>query len=293
MATKQGVGSTALGVATFRLIEQYQPKEIRMFDDPVVRDLLDAPTQAMMQFASTRVFMIEQMEAIGKGLYGGQVCRTRYIDDAVEAALAAGINQVVILGAGFDTRPYRLPGMEQVKVFEVDLPGVQSDKKKRLQKRFGHLPENVTFIPIDFETQTLESVFAGTTFDSSSPAVFVWEGVTPYISEKAVSQTLSFVGNSAPGSILVFTYILKSVISRRSQIADANKINDAVADHAHWIFGLEPASLKEYLLPYHLSLVADVGDADYQEKYLRPLKRKLDVFEGERVAQAVVFKEAS
>jgi methyltransferase (TIGR00027 family) len=290
MATKQGVGSTALGVATFRLIEQYQPKEIRMFNDPLVRDLLDAPTQAMMQFASTRVFMIKQLEVLGKGLYGGQVCRTRYIDDAVEAALAAGISQVVLLGAGFDTRPYRLPGMERVKVFEIDLPGVQNDKKKRLQKHFGHLPGNVTFISIDFEAQTLEAVFAETVFDSSSPAVFVWEGVTPYISEKAVSQTLSFVGSSAPGSILIFTYILKSVTSRRSQIADASKIKDSVSDHAHWIFGLEPAGLKDYLLPYHLSLMADVGDADYQEKYLRPLKRKLDVFEGERVAQAVVVK---
>lgn len=290
MATKQGVGSTAHGTAAFRLIEQYQPRETRLFDDPVVKDLLDASTRAMMQFASTRTFMVEQMEAIGKGLYGGQVCRTRYIDDVVQAALSGGIEQLVILGAGFDTRPYRLPGMERVRVFEVDLPGVQNDKKKRLQKHLGCLPENVTFIPIDFETQTLEAVFTGTTFHPSSPAVFIWEGVTPYISEKAVGLTLSYVRNSAPGSLLVFTYILKSVIERHSQITDANKIKDSVADHARWIFGLEPVGLQKYLQPYHLSLLADVGNADYQEKYLQPLKRKLEVFEGERVAQAIVIK---
>ncbi len=290
MATKQGVGSTALGTATFRLIEQYQPKETRLFNDPVVKALLDASTGALMQFASTRNFMIEQLEALGKGLYGGQVCRTRYIDEAVQAAFANGIGQLVILGAGFDTRPYRLPGAERAKVFEVDLPGVQNDKKKRLQKHLGHLPGHVTFIPIDFETQTLEAVFSGTSFDPSSPAVLVWEGVTPYISAKAVGQTLTFVGKSAPGSLLIFTYLLKSVIARRSQISEANKIKDSIADHANWIFGLEPAELQAYLQPYHLSLVADVGHADYQEKYLQPLKRKLEVFAGERVAQAVVVK---
>jgi hypothetical protein len=78
------------------------------------------------------------------------------------------------------------------------------------------------------------------------------------------------------------------VIERRSQITEANKIKDSIADHARWIFGLEPTELQSYLQPYYLALLADVGNADYQEKYLQPLKRKLEVFEGERVAQAVV-----
>ncbi len=285
---KQTVGRTALGAATCRLIEQYQPDQTRLFDDPVVQALVGAPIRLLMQFASMRNFTVKQTDAVAAGIYGTQVCRTRYIDDAVQAALSQGVKQVVILGAGLDTRPYRLPAIEHTKVFEVDLPSVQNDKKKKLQKYLGHLPDHVTFLPIDFDAQPLEAVFADTAFDASSLAVFVWEGVTQYITEEAVRQTLSFVGKSAPGSMLVFTYVLKSIIERRSDVADADKMMDAVAKNAPWIFGLEPSEVATFLKAFQLNLIADVGNADYQKKYLQPAGRSLVVSEGERIVQAVV-----
>ena len=285
----QRVGNTALGAAICRLIEQYQPEKIRLFDDPVVKDLIATPFRVLMQFASMRNFTVTQTDAITPGIYGAQVCRTRYIDDAVQSALAQGIGQVVILGAGLDTRPYRLAGIEHANVFEVDLPSVQEGKKKKLLKRFGRLPENVTFIPIDFDTQSLETVFAGTNFDLSKPAVFVWEGVTQYLSEDAVRRTLTFVGTSAPGSILVFTYVLKSVIERHSDIAGADTMMNRVAkEGAPWLFGLEPSHVPSFLQPFHLHLTADVGNADYQVSYLKPIGRDLVVSEVERIAQVAV-----
>ena len=287
---KQTVSRTALGAATCRLIEQYQPEGTRLFNDPVVKVLVGSLIRFLMQFASMRNFTIKQTDAVGAGIYGAQICRTRYIDDAVQAALAKGIGQLVILGAGFDTRPYRLPGMERVKVFEVDLSAVQEDKKKKLQKYLGRLPENVIFIPIDFDTQTVEAVFAGTTFDISKPAVFIWEGVTQYISEEAVRQTLTFVGKSASGSIIVFTYVLKSIIERRSDIPGADHMMDLVAKQAPWIFGLEPSEVPDFLRTFHLDLIEDVGNADYQERYLQSLKRDLVVSEGERIARASVAR---
>jgi methyltransferase (TIGR00027 family) len=180
--------------------------------------------------------------------------------------------------------------MESVKVFEVDLPSVQNDKKKKLRKYLGRLPDHVTFVPIDFDTQTLEAVFTGTAFDPSRPAVFIWEGVTQYISEEAVRQTLAFVGKSAPGSIVVFTYVLKSIIERRSDIPGAAHMMDVVAEQAPWVFGLEPSGVPDFLKPFHLALIADVGNVDYQEKYLKPLKRPLTVSEGERIVQAIVTR---
>jgi methyltransferase (TIGR00027 family) len=285
---KQSVGRTALGAAVCRLIEQYEPAETRLFNDPVVKDLVGAPIRVMIRSAAMRNFTVKQTDAVAEGIYGAQVCRTRYIDDAVQAALSEGIDQLVILGAGLDTRAYRLPEIDRVKVFEVDLPSVQNDKKKKLQKALGRLPENVTFIPIDFDTQSLEDVFAGTSFDPSKPAVFIWEGVTQYITEEAVRRTLAFVGKAAPGSILVFTYVLKSIIERRSDIPGADHMMDVVSKQSPWIFGLEPSNVQAFLKPFHLSLVADVGNANYQEKYLQPLKRTLIVSEGERIAHAVV-----
>lgn len=271
-----------------RMIEQYQPEETRLFNDPVAKELVGAPIRVLMQLSAMRNFTIKQTDAVLKGIFGAQVCRTRYIDEAVRAALAQGMSQLVILGAGYDTRPYRLPGLEKVKFFEVDLPAVQNDKKEKIQKYLGKIPEQVTFIPIDFDTQKLDAVFAGTDFDPTKPAVFIWEGVTQYITEEAVKQALAFVGKSAPGSMLVFTYVLKSIIERRSDIPGAEHMLDVVSKQSPWIFGLEPAGIPAFLKPFHLSLVADVGNADYQEKYLRPLGRNLVVAEVERIVQAKV-----
>ena len=285
---KQTVSRTALGAAVCRMIEQYQPVKTRLFDDPIAKELVGGPIRFMLQFAAMRNLTVQQTNAVAKGIYGVQICRTRYIDDVVQAAISQGIKQVVIMGAGYDTRPYRLPEMKSVKVFEVDLPTVQDDKEKKLRKLLGRLPDHVTFIPIDFDTQTLETVFSDTAFNPAKPAVFIWEGVTQYISEEAVRMTLAFVGKSASGNILVFTYVLKSIIERRSNIPDANHMLDVVAKQSPWVFGMEHSGVPDYLKPYRLTLVADVGNADYQERYLKPMVRNLVVFEGERIAQATV-----
>lgn len=285
---KQTVSRTALGAAICRMIEQYQPEKTRLFDDPVAKELVGGPIRFLMQFAGMRNITVQRTDAVAKGIYGVQVCRTRFIDDVVQTAISQGIEQLVILGAGYDTRPYRLPQIKNVKVFEVDLPAVQEDKKKKLQKYLGRLPDHVTFVPIDFDMQTLEAVFSVTAFNSGKPAIFVWEGVTQYISEEAVRQTLAFVGRSAPGSILVFTYVLKSIIERRSNIPNANHLMDVAAKQSPWIFGIEPSGIQDFLKPYHLALIADVGNVDYQEKYLKPMERNLVIFEGERIAQAIV-----
>lgn len=289
---KQTVGRTALGAATCRLIEQDQPAETRLFTDPVVKALVGAPIRFLMQFASMRNFTIKQTDAAAPGLYGAQICRTRYIDDAVQAALARGVSQLVILGAGLDTRPYRLLGLEQVRVFEVDLPAVQNDKKQKLRRYLGRLPDHVTFIPIDFDTQSLEVVFAGTAFDPAKPSIFIWEGVTQYLTAAAVHQTLTFVGKAAVGSSIVFTYVLQSIIERRSDIPGAARMMDTVAKQAPWLFGLTPAAIPIFLQPFHLRLLEDVGNADYQIRYLQPLQRQLTVFAGERIVQAVVDRKS-
>ncbi|MGD0857304.1 MAG: SAM-dependent methyltransferase, partial [Dehalococcoidia bacterium] len=164
---KQSVSNTALGAAICRLIEQYEPEETLLFSDPIVKDLVGAPIRLLMRSARMRNFTVRQTDAAATGIYGAQICRTRFIDDVIQPALLEGIGQVVILGAGFDTRPYRLPGMERVIVFEVDLPAVQNNKKNRLKKHYGHLPKNVIFIPIDFDTQSLETILTSSAFDPS------------------------------------------------------------------------------------------------------------------------------
>ncbi len=285
---KQTVSRTALGAAICRLIEQYQPESTRLFNDPVVKDMIGTPLRIAMQIPAMRRLTVQQTDSYTPGIFGGQICRTRYLDEVVQSAFADGIGQLVILGAGLDTRPYRLAGMNHVKAFEVDLPWVQAEKKKRVQQHLGRLPENVTFIPTDFDSQTLDAVFAGTAFDATRPVVFIWEGVTQYITAQAVQSTLAFIGKSAPGSVVAFTYVLKSVIERRSTIPGADKMLDLVAKSAPWVFGLDPLDVEPFIKPFHLTLKADIGSAEYQAKYLKPIGRTLVVSEIERIAHAAV-----
>ncbi|HMK45987.1 MAG TPA: class I SAM-dependent methyltransferase [Methanocella sp.] len=288
---EQNVGNTALGAAVCRLIEQYQPEETRLFTDPVLRDLVGAPVRMLMRLVFVRNFTVKQTDTALPGLYGAQVCRARYIDDAVEAALSYGVGQVVILGAGLDTRPYRLPGIERAKTFEVDLPFVQEGKVKKLRKRFGRLPENVTYVPIDFNAESLEAVLTKTAFDTSRPAIFIWEGVTQYLPRDAVRRTLTVIGRSAPGSVLVFTYVLKSIIERQSDIPGADRMMNRVEkSKAPWLFGLDPSEVRTFLQPFNLQVMEDVGNADYQARYLKPLRRQLAVSEAERIVRATVVR---
>ncbi len=285
---KKSVSNTALGAAVCRLIEQYEPAETRLFTDPLIKDLVGTPLRLMMQLGPMRALTVNRTEAVARGIFGAQICRTCFIDETVEAALAKGMRQLAVLGAGYDTRAYRLVGIEQVKVFEVDLPHVQADKKAKVQTHFGRIPANVTFIPIDFDTQTLENVFAGSNFDASKPAMFVWEGVTQYIPEASVHQTLSFIGKAFPGSEIVFTYVLRSIIERRTGNPEAERMMDVVSRSSPWIFGLEPSEVQTFLQPFHLKVMADVGSADYQTRYVQPHHRDLFTTEAERAVHAVV-----
>jgi methyltransferase (TIGR00027 family) len=154
-------------------------------------------------------------------------------------ALAGGARQVVLLGAGLDSRAYRAPdGVRQTRVFEVDFPPTQEYKKKRVREILGSLPSHVTYVPIDFTKEDLATVLARAGYDRAVKTIFVWEGVTFYLPEEAVDATLRFVAsNAAPGSRIVFDYFLASGLKTpTSALKDTMKRLEAVREPL--IFGL-------------------------------------------------------
>lgn len=289
MADKKS-GQTAFNVAAGRLAEQYQPKGIRLFSDPVIKNLFNWPIQFLMGFKIIRDWLIRFSDNKTKGIYGSQICRTKYIDDSLQSAIESGIEQVVILGAGLDTRPYRISGHDHIRFFEIDMPSIQDYKKKKVESYLGSLPDNVVFIPIDFNIQTLDAVTAGKGWDFSKPVFFIWEGVTPYITEEAVGNTLRFISKNAPGSIVVFTYILKSVIDKNSDIEGADVLVTYLEKYGiTWHFGLDPSAVSAFLKEFNLKFIEDVGAAYFQENYLEPVGRRVDVSEIERIVCAMVI----
>lgn len=272
------VERTAFFIGALRAVEGHTPPEIRLFDDPLAEQLLTGLlARAVRHRAPRRVFtwLLERAEP---GIYGGVVCRTRAIDDACAEALAAGAAQVVILGAGLDTRPYRMAGMRAATVWELDLPAVQEAKTAALVRALGQLPGHVRYLPVDLVARTASDTLAAGGFDSAARTLLVCEAVTPYLPRPAVERTLAFAGTLAPGSRVVLTYMPQSVIDGAEHARRARDLG--------WQTGFDPARFGEHLAGHGLTLLDDLGAAEHQERFLRPRHRTLPVFALERVAVA-------
>lgn len=282
---------SALAAAAVRAIESYRPRKERLFEDrfacrflpPVWRGIIE-----LLRLPGLGSAVLAMRERQFPGVMGNLFCRTRFIDDALRDALGKGLDQVVILGAGFDSRAYRIPGIEQTSVFEVDHPAPQAKKQARLKRMLGTLPSHVTFVPIDFDQQELEDAMAAAAFRTGARTFFIWEGVTQYITAEAVDATFRYVSRAAAtGSEIVFTYIRRGIVDGSARSAADQKLVSVLQRVGMpWVFGLDPTELAQYLAERGLKLIKDVGASDYQARYLDPIGRKMNVFEGERIALA-------
>jgi methyltransferase (TIGR00027 family) len=144
--------------------------------------------------------------------------RTEYIDQRLAHAIRGGTKQIVIMGAGCDSRAERMSDildprhegvntrelLRDVKIIELDLPGTQEYKKRKVQERFFGFPPNLTFLPINFEVDNINNVLVKGGWDPNQKTFFIWEGVIYYLTQDAVLGTLRFISESAPGSAVVF-----------------------------------------------------------------------------------------
>ncbi len=197
--------------------------------------------------------------------------RIRYAEDELEKALARGITQYVILGAGLDSFAYRrrdLAGI--VRVFEVDHPATQQWKRARLGALNVSLPDHLTFVPINFERQTLTEGLRVGGHRSELPTFFSWLGVTVFLSEEAVFETLRAVAAAAPGSEIVFEYFLhESCLDEENRRTLVGAKAAAAARNEPWLSFFDPASLAVRLKALGFSEVWDFGPEEANARYFR------------------------
>ena len=174
--------------------------------------------------------------------------RERYIDDFLITCLKEGLDQVVILGAGFDTRPYRIAGIQKTRVFEIDHPATQAEKLKRLQKVIDPLPAHVTFLPVDFNTQTLDTCLLGNGYDEHAKTLFIWQGVTYFLTREGVDSTLAFISaHSGPGSTLVFDYFYNEVFNDKTNGYAKALRRAAQVSGEDYMFGIDRGQIEPFL----------------------------------------------
>jgi methyltransferase (TIGR00027 family) len=280
---------TAGGALAIKAAEWYLPAHERLFDDPLSVELLPAPLRWVLKSRAGRRAFIGAVERAAPGTFGGLVCRTRFIDEIVDRACVDGIRSVVIVGAGMDTRPYRLHSLMAATVWEADLPAVQAAKRQRLTRALGHLPPHVRFVPVELQEQSLEAGLTSCGFSQHGRSLFVMEGVTQYVERHAVETIFRLVGGCADGSEIVFTYVPQAIIDARDNPpgADATRRRMARAGHP-WITGFECEHLERWLGELSLHLEQDVGAAFYRREYFQASGRTAPVFELERAAVARV-----
>ncbi len=288
---KSEVTRSAWGAAFIKSTEKFQPEDQKLFNDPVISQLMPFSYRLFllsMKFKWIRNLILGMIERQGEGVQGALLCRTCYMDEVLRRAVSQGIQQVVILGAGMDSRPYRKLVSEKIVFFEVDYPEVISFKMKRLKQVFNKIPSAVFFVPIDFNTQSLDEAFAQVDFHHKEKTLFIWEGVTQYISYDAAETALQFISGSPKGSLLVFTYIIKSFIDNIELDTGQEQFNKKFREKLKkmWINGYNPEELPAYLSTMNLRIVEDIGKKEFKSRYLVPRQRLMSLLNVERIAVA-------
>ena len=212
------------------------------------------------------------------------MCRKRFIDETVTTSCVA-MDAIVNLGAGFDTRAYRLPVLAGIRVWECDQPANIKLKQDRLQRRFGNQPGHVCFVPMDFDRQALKPTLASQGYTGVGRTLFIWEGVSQYVTEAGIGATLDFLADAPYGSRLVFTYIRKDFLSGESLYGQQRVYNRFVKPKI-WRFGLDPRGVASLLDPYGWRLITDLGGEELCECYVKPTGRGLSSSPIERIAVA-------
>lgn len=262
---KNQASFTAAGIALARAVESDKPAGERICYDPYARKFVPGWMYHVFGFFIKSGYS----EWRGPGVNGFLVARDRYIDDVLLSFIDEGLEQLVILGAGYDSRAYRMDRSHPVRTFEVDHPATQSDKLDKVRTIFGELPEHICYVPVDFNTQTLAACLLAAGYAANRKTLFIWQGVSMYLTNAAVDATLAFVvQQSAPGSAIVFDYVYQAVldgVQKHSEVGSMRRYREMIGERL--TFGIPEGSADAFMTARGFQPVKDVGAADLKDAY--------------------------
>ena len=213
----------------------------RVLDDPLALRIIGREAENALRTDP------KEHHAFSRAFRAFMAARSRYAEDELARAVRHGVRQYVVLGAGLDTFAYRNPHAG-LRVFEVDHPATQAWKREQLREGGIALPQSLTFVPIDFEQQTLADGLGQSGFDASAPGFFSWLGVAPYLTREACMTTLSFIARMPAGSGVVFDFAVDPALlnAGQRQALDALAKRVAAAGEPFQLF-FDPEKLRDEL----------------------------------------------
>lgn len=200
---------TALVAAFYRAMAHIDATVEGIGSDHLARTLLPSVQRFLVGLGWVRRAIRRKSERLTPGVFEYVLARTAFFDEQYTRALNDGTRQIVLLGAGYDTRPCRMPAPDGVTVIELDIAPTQQRKRKCLERAGIVTPSGLVFASIDFNTQSVAGVLRKAGYDAGRKTLFLWEGVTYYLTQDAVDDVLRFVGENAyPETAIVFDYAI-------------------------------------------------------------------------------------
>jgi methyltransferase (TIGR00027 family) len=250
---------TALRVALRRAAHQ-------LYDSPVVfQDPIAIPILGETYAEELRRTPLRPERTFSIAMRAFLVARSRYAEDNLGRAVAAGVRQYVLLGAGLDTFAYRNP-YPSLRVFEVDHPATQQWKRELLQRSHIPIPDSLTYAPVDFEIQSLPQQLQSAGFDLDAPTFFAWLGVVPYLTQAAFRATLAFIASRPEDSGLTLDYGQpRSALSYLERLAhDSLASRVQLAGEPFQLF-FTPAEIAAEFSGFHS--LEDLGSTEINARY--------------------------
>lgn len=256
----------AEGTALLRAAHQLLDDDPKILDDPLAVTLMGADTEQVIEADFER-----QQSDYLRNARTFAVLRGRYVDDELTAAIERGVRQYVILGAGLDTTPYRSAhASRNLPTYEVDHPDTQRWKLERLRQADIGIPDNLQFVAIDFEKQTLDDRLAACGFDANIPTFFSWLGVTYYLNPESVFDTFRFVAKMRPASQIAFDFTLADSELDAAGLAGYARISRHLEKYGEpWLARFAPDKLANDLRDLGFGTVAYFSHELAWERYLK------------------------
>jgi methyltransferase (TIGR00027 family) len=237
--------------------------------DNLAEIFLPLGARAILGVPLLRWFFMRKIAPLG--IYEYVLARTKLLDEVFIYALRNRFAQIVLLGAGFDTRALRLT-KENLgsKIFELDVYTTQQSKVEILHRKQVKLPKELVFVPIDFNKHSIANVLCKAGYATNEKSLFIWEGVTMYLTSDAVDRTLDFIRCSAmEESIVVFDYVYASVLRQENKFYGEKEIYKTVSSAGEgWTFGIEEGTIEDFLRQRGFKLMTHYMPSDLERAYL-------------------------
>jgi len=265
---KQASG-TAMATAFMRALAAYDPRKEIRGNDYLAEIFLEEEQKKPLKDPAIRAWVMKNRSA--PGAYEFMIARTAFFDRIVEQAFKENIDQMVLLGAGYDSRPYRFrKSIQDTKIFELDGKPTQQRKKEYLQRAEISISEQISFVPINFETDNLRETLTEAGFSQGKKTLFIWEGVTYYLSREAVDNMLAFVRSNSPsGSSISFDYAsLSDEALNEDGAKELRKHMQSRYSNEPTRFGIRAGKIEAFLAERGFEVVEHLTAAEMNEKYL-------------------------